>query len=514
MILVNLFLGIITFTFSSLLAFLVLLKNAKNPKNISFFIISIFLASWPLFTSLANYSRTISNILLWSRLAMIGPPIAIASILYFSIIFSEANKKISKIKFFLIFLPVFIIEFFVPTKYNIKNVGLEEWGSSYEPGVLFYGVALLIIVYLLIIIFNFSKKYKNNNSLVKMQIKYFLFALVLSVLIGLTTNVILPLSNNINGYTVMGPSFAIMCFNSIIAYSIIHYRLFDIRLIIQKIINYILFILFLFAFYLSLIVIFKNLLKLPSSITSIMSAGIVMFFGIYINSYIINFFNKKTNKIFFKDKYDYTETVNKLSDIVNKNIDIENMLDESLEVISRALKVDKLIFLLYDKDLKKFIAKKKIGFSSNFNLELKKDDALIKFLNKDKENVMWQELEIKMREGELNQKEVNLAKRTIKKFKEWDVCLCQPIIKRNQLLAIICLGNKKTKDFFTTEDLNLINTFNKQIAVSLENFLIYEEIKQKKEELEKSMNLMVGRELKMIKLKKEIKDLKKRINKK
>jgi len=51
-------------------------------------------------------------------------------------------------------------------------------------------------------------------------------------------------------------------------------------------------------------------------------------------------------------------------------------------------------------------------------------------------------------------------------------------------------------------------------VVAIENFLVYEDIKHKKEQLEKSMKLMVGRELKMIELKKEIKDLKERINKK
>ncbi len=513
MLYINIFLGVTTFITSFLIAFFVLLKNSKNLKNRIFFVFSISLSFWPLFASFANYARAEDNILLWSRLAMIGPPIAIAAILHFSFIFNN-YKKLSKLKLFLIYFPVVIVEALVPTKYNIRSVHVESWGSSYEPGILFNIVSIMIVVYLIFIIYNFSKKYRNKNPLIRMQIKYFLFAVILAVSIGLITNFILPFVGNVNKYTELGPSLSIILFNSIIAYSIVRYRLFDIRLIIQKSISYTFSLAFLLTLYFSLIIIFENFLRLQIEIAPITSAGIIMIFGVITIPSLINFFNKITQNIFFKNKYDYAEVITQLSNAINKNIDLDSMLEETLGIVSETLQVDKLIFLLYDKELKKFIPRKKIGFSSKLNLELERNDSLVRYLSKEGSNVMWKELEIDLAEGNIQKDKKNLIKKTVKKFEEWGVYLCQPIIKNNSLVAVICLGDKKSKDSFTKEDLKLINAFNNQIVVAIENFLVYEDIKHKKEQLEKSMKLMVGRELKMIELKKEIKDLKERINKK
>ncbi|MCD6528528.1 hypothetical protein J7K44_02725, partial [bacterium] len=64
------------------------------------------------------------------------------------------------------------------------------------------------------------------------------------------------------------------------------------------------------------------------------------------------------------------------------------------------------------------------------------------------------------------------------------------------------------------QDLDLLTTLASQAAIAFNNALSYTEIEKRKEELEKFYKLTVGRELRMIELKKKIKELEEKMEKK
>ena len=76
-------------------------------------------------------------------------------------------------------------------------------------------------------------------------------------------------------------------------------------------------------------------------------------------------------------------------------------------------------------------------------------------------------------------------------------------------MGVIILGNKLSQEAYTVQDLDLLTTLTSQTAVAFNNALSYSEIEKRKADLEKFYKLTVGRELKMIELKKEIERLKK-----
>jgi len=224
----------------------------------------------------------------------------------------------------------------------------------------------------------------------------------------------------------------------------------------------------------------------------------------YINNVIKNI----TSPLLFKNQYNFSEVLSELNKTLSNNVKLDKTLDESFVVLMNALLIEKLTFLLYDKALEKFISKKSLGFSSDVKLELNKNNALYKYLNKAKMPLISEELEMKINDDLIEELDKKIAKNTVKKFKEWSVYVCQPIIKNQSIIGIMCVGEKISGKQFSEEDLKLIDTFANQIVLVIENFLVFEEILTKKEQLEKNMNLMIGRELKMMELKKEIKSLK------
>src|SRR6056297_2193921 len=229
----NAILAILVLSFSVFLAFLVLFKNIKSKKNILFFLFSLSVSSWMLCSVLSDLVKD-PVIALWlARSAMAGIPLFLGFLFLFVLIFPKEEKKISSWVKFLVFLPVLVIEIFVPTKYNIEKIEVHEWGIEYEPGIIFWPLFAMILIFVALSCFILIKKYRKSQGIVRERIKYFLLALILSVVIGVGGNFFLPLWGY-SRFSVWGPILAITVFNSVIAYSILRYRLMEVCLVVQK----------------------------------------------------------------------------------------------------------------------------------------------------------------------------------------------------------------------------------------------------------------------------------------
>lgn len=500
---------IITITavlFSIFLGLRAVIRNYKSPLNIFFFFIVLSSSAWLSFSTLADYFDDANKALLFTRLAMTGGPIFFAFTYLFSLVFPE-RKNISIKKTFLVLLPNLIIYPFILTKHNVKSVSLEDWGTNYEPGILYIYILALVSVYLVLSLKNLIKKYKNSKGLFKEQIKYVIFALCFSSLIGVTSNGILPLFFEYTKLSAIGPSITVILINSFFAYTILKYRLLDIKIIIQESIIYISTAFFLLLLCWSLIYILEDLTSLDIRSISILSSLISSLITISSLKYINFTIKQITSPMLFKNSYNFSEITYELNQALGDNVELEKMLDQSFKILMEALKIEKITFLLYDKELGKFVSKKSLGFSSDVKLEINKDNALYRYLDKFKEPVISEEVEMKLNDNLLNKEEEKIAQKTVAQFKKWGLCICQPIIKSKKIIGIVCVGEKKNGNLFHEEDLQLITNFANQIVLVIENFLAFNEIKIKKEQLEKNMGLMVGRELKMMELKKKIKEL-------
>ena len=78
-------------------------------------------------------------------------------------------------------------------------------------------------------------------------------------------------------------------------------------------------------------------------------------------------------------------------------------------------------------------------------------------------------------------------------------------------MGILFLGEKLSGNPYSREDIKLLDSISYQMAISLQNSLLYEEIKKDKEVLERFYKLTVGREVKMAELKEKIRGLEEKL---
>lgn len=239
-------LSIMTLILSFLLGFYVYTNNKKGLINKTFIFLIFSAMAWIFSNLMTDISNNISMIELWSKVAMVGPLFFSYFFYKFSLVFPEEKKqKRSRIYEITIFIILLVLLALSPSDLNVSEVYVGDGGvPEVIPGPL-YPAALIFFVYLMIWgVRNLFIGYERLSALEKLQIQYVSLGIVVSVLLGVITNVILPIIG-ISQFVNLGPYF-LLIFIFFTFYAIIKFKMFDIKIIVTQLL---VFGLWLFVFF-------------------------------------------------------------------------------------------------------------------------------------------------------------------------------------------------------------------------------------------------------------------------
>lgn len=213
------------------LGLIVLFRNWRNKINRTFAILSFLYAFWVFCGFMCDSAVTDGSALFWAKAAIVGPILLGPFTYYFAHYFPNAKKKISySIRAFLFVVPVALL-LFVTSKYNVVSVTRKGWGTDFVPGSLYYALFIYLVLFYGSALYVFINKIRNSQKASeRKQIFYIFMATVLTLTIGLVTNLILP-TIGYGIFSKLGPSTAILFFVAFVAYAIAMESLFEIRVI-------------------------------------------------------------------------------------------------------------------------------------------------------------------------------------------------------------------------------------------------------------------------------------------
>src|SRR3989344_464388 len=177
-----------TLLLTLLLAFFVLIKK-RDKKSVVFSLFIFSVSIWVATLLIVDTTKNRDIALIFGKIAIIGP------------IF--VGKKKSMIFVFMA-VPLILFMLFVPTKYNLKSVEIRDWGAETIPGEMYYFFIVYFLIYTLVAIRGLIKKFYSLTGIFRVQIRYVLFGLGLSLFISILTNAILPLFGIVN-FSIFGP---------------------------------------------------------------------------------------------------------------------------------------------------------------------------------------------------------------------------------------------------------------------------------------------------------------------
>lgn len=468
---------IITFTINFSFGFFVLRKNFKNTINIFYSIFSISLALWSL--SIFLIVKQAGPQLILSRLGFSFALIMTASILYFSLIFPENKKQKNLIKLVLA-ITTTVLLIFTFTDAIVINVNTSNGHIQGELGKMLPLFSVFSITSSFASLFIFLYKYKKSSGRTKSQLAYVIFGFSFFLITSHITNLILPIFGfyKLNN---LGPIFSIPMI-IMISIAIVRHNLMDIRIIIQKSLIYTILLSLITITYLLLISIVGYFFQKTTNTAVIISAIFTTVLGIFTVPRIEEIFCRMTDKIFFKDKYNYGEAIHQLSQVLNKNIEPEELLEKTMTTLKTILRVKDVKIIL--KDHAMFTEN---GLESNDEENI---DDLYQVSRRENFNTLIRSeipylLENAQEKG--NTSFVYVLERA-KKFSEKYGTEIYTLVPINEdIIAIIASGEKKSGDPYSDDDFRLLDTFSNQMAVALSKADLYKKVKNHSLDLEKKV---------------------------
>lgn len=485
--------------------FVVILKSTRNSITYSYCGAVLTALLWTVSILMTIINGDNPEIALWWTKVSFIVPLGIISSLYIFIHYFAGDKinnnffksKFNKTAIILIILAAIPIAFLIA--YNRVVVSVIDLKTTFGPNQLSYIIYLVTAAAYLVLQLRIARTNSRGNF--RAQTTLMSFGVVISIFLAILINLLLPFLTQIELRS-LGP-LSLLFFIFFTAYAILSSNLFDIRLVISKTAVYgALFALIIIGYLLLLTtaraISYHHLPQHFSEInwrSAISGLTAALLIGATLEP-LRRFFQKMTDRFFYKEEYDTTSVLNNLSGELKNSTALEEALNSVMQILVRTLKLRGAIsyILLHDSEGNVTVQTMlPIEYTNREGTGLEQNHFLIQYLDEHQAPINYTDI-VKMVEEEKylleqpNKKIENLSKEELtqfirthairqsilKKMTTLDLRLILPITLNSQLISILFLGEKLSHDKYHPSDFNLIDSSLNILTNMIQKAKLYE----------------------------------------
>ena len=244
--------------------------------------------------------------------------LVISSLFLLAQTFSEKNTW--RASWILLYLPIlFAAIVIVPAGLVVKSISFTSGGTVIPTqGAIFPYYAAGLLLYFFASLFLFVRTYAMAQRSERLRMKYFFLGIGIFVVAVSAGDIVLP-ALGFPYLNAIGPVASVI-FIGLTGYAIVRHELLDIKVVIQRGLVYSVLLSLITLAYLATLAIIARILGTDSAATAPVSAAIVTIIGIFTVPTIERVFQKATDRFFFKDKYEYSDALHHLSDILGSEL--------------------------------------------------------------------------------------------------------------------------------------------------------------------------------------------------
>jgi signal transduction histidine kinase len=464
---------------AGLLAFL---RNAKDPQNKWFFLVTIFVATW----IAANFFD--SNVITehWTDLALkldFSLALFIAwSLFEFSGVllvhtagkskkFSPAAVRWPSLLLNLLIVVTIFFTSLVVDSVVTKDTLIVHYNSLFW---LYAGLAMTYFAYALGTLL-YRRRHVEVREIRLLNIIF--VGIFIALVTNILSNVVFPElvtdTGTVKGLNAVG-YVGMLTFVICVYLAITRQRLFDIRLVVARSLGYILSLVLLACFY--GVIVFglaRFVIKLELSLGSQIFLSLVTGFTGLIFQPLHRGFDSFTRTIFYRDGYDPKELFDRLNKILVSSLDIKFLMKQSMAIIEETMKADFALVGLKDSEGgQRIFATRKIEF-------VQKDIEKVRELTP-----LFRNQKVIVADYLDDPRHNTLRDIMISNNVGVIVRLTQNTRSREDGLGYLVLGRKKSGNPFSSEDVQVLNTVGNELTIAIQNALHFEEIQRFNEALQ------------------------------
>lgn len=452
---------IILIVSSIAIAMLGLIIFARNPTeliNRRYAFLSAAFVIWIVSNYLSDYSPNLD--LFFTRMTFLGGVLAIRGLLL--LISDFPQKSVSNNKklilphtiFTFILIPVIFTPLFVVSVATASVVT----GIAYPLFLLYVAYSLLLLV---IISRRQTKKAVTHDQ--KQQAYIVFISIALYAVFTVISNILIPLFVDDWSSSRIGPVFTLI-FVAAVAYSMVKYKLFNVKFIIVRSLGYIFSLIVVgalsFAVLKEVTILFDKY-SISDSARINLFVLLVILLGLLFEPFK-KLFGRLTNKLFYRDAYDIQALLNEFNQVVVSTIVLDDLLKNTAQTLDNYIRPTSitLIVVRNENNALKIVPEKSAKYIESIatlKKSVKKDNRSLfvtDFLDDTKD------LQIKTQLRDMN---IGVLAKLDSAESEVGS-------------GYIVLGPKKSGDAYDSQDLDSLDIIRKELAVVVQNSLRFEQI--------------------------------------
>lgn len=438
------------------LGLVVYLNDPQKSSTRYFALLCLGLSVWASFNYLADFQ--LSNTLLWTRLTFFAITYAVAFLVLFLLNFPRLLSRSKFLAPVILLLATGVATISMLPGF-IPGVDIKDGVSNVQTGPLYFVFLAYILAFFVAMIIAIVASWRRSDRENRSRLGFLIFGIVAMAVFISLTNLVLPLITGQNNLAKYGALFTLI-FVGATAYAMIRHSLFDIRAVVARSFTYALTIITIGGVYgiLAFGVIGQYLfsatikqISLPQQFINTTLAVVLAF----TFQPIRRFFQKVTDQIFYRDKYDPQKLLNDISLILASEIEIDEVsskvckqLKDTMHLQSVGVVVlDKSQVLYETKSLARALRERELG-------ELKKLGKTLVYANR-------------LEKGD-----------RLDTLTKLGVSVSAALKTSNQFIGYLLIGEKQSGDIFNTSDLETLKIVAGELSIALENAIAYSEIQQ------------------------------------
>lgn len=451
---------------NTIIALAVYKRNPRSATHLLLASLSLITALWTVFNFLALQPGSEATRLFWVKVVMFvttpyGTVIYLLAETFPGAILNIRKRK----KWFLIIFNIITAAFAIsPYMFTqVKNLP----GGSFElvPGPAIILFAIAFVGFMTAGFVRLISKFRHSRGLLRQQLLLFLLGLIISFTLLTLTNFIAVVVFRTLQLTALGPPFTLILFGMMV-YAILRHRFLDINYLVARAVSYTLLLTSFVGVYVA--VLFAATRIVPDSVNStVLSVVITLVVALSFNP-LRSLVEAISDRFFFQRRYDTEELLNKLTQIMATEINVQTMAEKLVTEVAGQLRLTTAACVIFDG--KSIVGVETIGFKDHKKLEINELKKLV--LQQENQHIIFEEVNDESKKKVLRQSGIQAV-------------FALNVKQKNVGLFII--GPKASGEILTDHDIDFLTIFAPQAAIALQNAQSYRRIQQFSRTLEKKV---------------------------
>ena len=472
---VYLLIPIIEVIFCLGLLIVLMISGKRHVARRPFAVFLFFMTLWGFFIFMMRASPDIPTALLWERFVFWA--ILSASLFFYRFTISLTGLRPNKYFMYPLYISYFVVLGLVPTGLVVSGMQMMWYGKAPIVGPLFPLYVLCAYVPIVLSAMLLIKHYRRTRVIDERIRAQYIIVGIASMFIGATTDYLPVLGISMYPLGIIGN----ILFCLIATISMLRHNLLEMKVVIRKLATYSLTSLLIFCVIGSFIFLLSRFFPNFMSPVTLTITIIAVFLAASLFQPVLSRLQSTVDRWFFRERFDHIQTLRRFNHETKGDLDLEQLSSSLVNAVANGMQSQGVYLLLPSPATGNYATYMYSGRKSRGRLYFSANSPLVATMKQQNNVVDSTDLDV-------IPSLIGLTDYDRQTLEGNNIELLVPLKNNGHLAGMLLLGNKISRQPYSKEERRLLEMVSADVAVSIDNANLYENMKQKQSELQKAMD--------------------------